>query len=193
MPRRQVIRRLRHLHSAPRPPSRSCENIIADNSSHPTRCSNADSLILRSNRTKMAETLGVVGSIVGVAGFAGQLVKSSKFLYDFFKGIRDAPDDVRKLLEELEILGSIFGNIQNSFTGHDLELEMALKYCEQRINELIRLIKASDPSKVPKKRQRLWKQFKIALNNSEIAKHVGNLERAKSMVMQACANITRYP
>jgi len=140
----------------------------------------------------MAEAFGVASGALSIAGFAGQLAQSAAFLYDFFSDVRGAPNRVRALGEELRILESILANIQKSFTGQNADLEQALKHCEKRLNELLEFVKKVDPDQHAKKRRRLWSQFRVALKRSDLAKYLGDLDRSKSTLLQACANITRY-
>ncbi|CZR69818.1 uncharacterized protein PAC_19718 [Phialocephala subalpina] len=139
----------------------------------------------------MAEAVGLVGSIVGIVGFAGQLAQGSNFLFDFFKDLTDAPNDVRKLLEELKFLESLITSIQSSFSGHDQDLEQALKVCCTCIGELVDLIKANEPADNLRQRQKAWKQFSVALKRTKFSKHLGNLERAKLMLLLSWMKIMR--
>jgi len=140
----------------------------------------------------MAAVLGVVSGAVSLAGFAGQLAQGTLFLCGFFKDIKDAPEDVRRLLEELTLLERLFGGIQRSFSGHDPDLEQALRFCEQKIGELSTFVKLHEPAVGMKKGEVFWKKLKLASRQSELVKYLGGLERAKSMVLQACMSISRY-
>ena len=139
----------------------------------------------------MAELLGVASGALSIAGFAGQLTQSAAFLYDFISNIRDAPSTVRALGEELRVLESLLAKIQQSFTGQNADLEEALKHCEKQLNRLLEFVKRVDPDQHAKKRRRLWSQCKVAIKRSDLAKYLGNLNRSKSMLLQACANIAR--
>jgi len=139
----------------------------------------------------MAEIFGVASGALSVAGLAGQLAQSAAFLYDFVSDIRGAPKRVRALGEELRILKSILGNIQKSYTVQNADLEHALKHCQKRLNELLRFVKKVDPDQHAKKRRKLWSQFRVALKSSDLAKYLGELDRSKSMLLQACANVLR--
>lgn len=139
----------------------------------------------------MSEALGVAAGVISIAGFAGQLAQSSAFLYNFFKDLKNAPEYVRSLSNELQVITSILITIEKSFNIQDRDLEHALKYCEQTINGLSDIIRTVEPVPNLKKQQKLWKQFNAALKGSELAKRLGTLERAKTMLIQCCANATR--
>lgn len=142
----------------------------------------------------MAEVIGLVGSAVGIAGFAGQLAQGSAFLYHFFDDFKDAPNDVKRILEELRFLESLLASIQKTYdvTGHDQQLEQALQHCGGCINELLVIVKANEPAPNLRECKKTWKKFRFALKQPHISRHLLNLERAKSILLQSCANIARY-
>lgn len=98
---------------------------------------------------------------------------------------------MRALSEELRILKYLLAQVQKSFTGQNADLEQALKHCEKRLNELLEIMKKVDPDQHAKSRRRLWSQFRVAVKRSDLAKYLGDLDRSKSMLLQACAGIIR--
>lgn len=140
----------------------------------------------------MAELFGIATGAISVAGFAGQLAQSTAFLYGFISDIKGAPDKVRALSKELRILGSILANIRTPTSSQSDALEEALKYCESCLNKLLEFIKKIDPNQYEKRKKRLWAKFKVAMKKSDLTTYLGELQRAESMLQQACANVTRY-
>lgn len=52
----------------------------------------------------MAEVFGAVASGIGIAGVAAQAIDGIRKLQAFCNDIRDAPEDIKYLTTELEIL-----------------------------------------------------------------------------------------
>lgn len=55
----------------------------------------------------MAEVIGVVSGAIAFATAVVQLGKSIAILKDFCDQINDAPDDIRRLVREIELFGLI--------------------------------------------------------------------------------------
>ena len=56
----------------------------------------------------MAEVFGLVASGISVVQIAGQLVVCVKTLQSFSRAVRDLPEDLSRIFDELEILGEVF-------------------------------------------------------------------------------------
>ena len=142
----------------------------------------------------MAEVLGVAASAISVAAFAGQLAKTSAYLYTLFRDCQSAPREIERLSTELRLVNSILNTIQSSFSDShpDPNLALALKHCDSIVNELSSIVATLGPVQGAKKKQILLKRLRATLKLPELAKHATSLERAKLMLMQCCANSTRY-
>lgn len=68
----------------------------------------------------MAEILGIVTGGFGVASFAIRIVESALKLKEYYMAIKDAPDDVRYLIDEIETLSLIIADIGNNERQSDL-------------------------------------------------------------------------
>ena len=135
----------------------------------------------------MAEALGIAASVVSLVAFAGQLAQSATFLYTIFKDIQNAPADVNRLYNELQIVSSILTTIQRSSTTHGPDLQHALEHSNAVISDLLAMVRSLEQSDITKKRERLWNMFKMVLRRSELSTHLGALERCKSMLLQCCS------
>ena len=69
----------------------------------------------------MAEVFAAATGAVSIAGFAGQLVQGTTFLYEFIHDFEDAPTRVRDVGWELFVLRSV-GVVPGNF-GPDLPFE----------------------------------------------------------------------
>ncbi|KAK3323211.1 hypothetical protein B0T19DRAFT_199633 [Cercophora scortea] len=143
-----------------------------------------------SHISTMAEIFALATGAISVAGFAGQLARSAAFLQDFIRDIRHAPDDVRKLGEELKALQAILDNIHTSNPTPHADLELALEQNATRLKELTDVANAAK-SRLQGKKPALCSQFRVALGRSDVSKYLGELERSKSLLVQACLNASR--
>jgi hypothetical protein len=62
----------------------------------------------------MAETLGVVSSGMAVVSLAIQLAENIKKLKDFCQAVREAPDNLLRVIDELETLSSVLEGVDRS-------------------------------------------------------------------------------
>ncbi|KAI0198303.1 hypothetical protein F4808DRAFT_472920 [Astrocystis sublimbata] len=139
----------------------------------------------------MAEILGVAASAISVVAFAGQLAEGFTSLYTFFNNFKDAPQDIRALSQELQILALMLTNVKHSSHQSDVGLSEALKVCEEVAIKLSGAIKELQPAQSGSK-SRMWvKQFRATLKRSELEKYLGALERAKSTLLQCCMTSMR--
>ncbi len=142
----------------------------------------------------MAEALGVAASAISVAAFAGQLAQSFASLYTLFSDYRNAFREVERLSTELRLVSSLLTTIERSFSGShtDADLKLVLEHCGVIVKELSQVVTTLGPVQGAKKRHILRKQLRAALKLPELAKHANSLGRAKLMLIQCCANLTRY-
>ena len=63
---------------------------------------------------KMAEAFGLAANIVGVASFSIQLADSILKLKEFVDKVKEAPETIRYLIVELEMLNSVLIELQNN-------------------------------------------------------------------------------
>ncbi|KAH6889817.1 hypothetical protein B0T10DRAFT_571906 [Thelonectria olida] len=140
----------------------------------------------------MAEVLGAVSGAVSLVAFTGQLAKSAASLYTFVNDIKDAPDDVRRIAQELQISQLVLSKLPSTFTGQDVDLNQALAHCEGCVDELIEFKKKIDPEARLSRHGKLWAQCKFAAKRSDLAKYLSNLQRANFLLQQACSVQIRW-
>ncbi|KAK4223226.1 hypothetical protein QBC38DRAFT_54461 [Podospora fimiseda] len=137
----------------------------------------------------MAEILGLASGAISVVAFAGQLAKGAAFLHKFISDIKDAPRELIAITEELEILRFIFISIESSTSVKTPVLVQALKHSQHRLETLQDFVnKYVDGSPG---RPRIWNQFKAVTKQGELQKCLQELERSKSMLLQACNKLAR--
>jgi hypothetical protein len=134
---------------------------------------------------QMAEVLGLVASGISVAQIAGQLLGCIKQLCALCRALRDTPEELQGILEELEILGEIhyqLGTFQpdSSRLGHNA-LRLSLINCRKAASNLEVLVTRSSRS-LQADKKRPWHLVKVVLKREEIKELKAQLEAAKSLL-----------
>ncbi|KAF3018805.1 hypothetical protein E8E14_003396 [Neopestalotiopsis sp. 37M] len=134
----------------------------------------------------MAEVLGVVGGAISLAGFAGQIAQGAKFVCEMFRDIQRAPKDLQILNQELVNITTVLKLVSNSFVGHDRDLDTALKQCNEIVHTLSEVRRNLEAKPNSSRRVKVWKQFRSALQKSDITGYTNQLERAKTQLIHCC-------
>jgi hypothetical protein len=128
----------------------------------------------------MAEAIGVVSGIVGLAAFSLELSKSVVKLKDFAKDVRNAPKEVADLLIELENLANILELLAKQGSTHppqDEILNASLQFCQAALQQMSSMTNQLEVE-IRSKRRRT--SLKVALKAETITKLLDRLERSKS-------------
>jgi 3-polyprenyl-4-hydroxybenzoate decarboxylase len=137
----------------------------------------------------MAELLATAGSVVGFIGLAGQVAQGCTFIWNFVEDVKDAPEDLRRLKEELKLtkdvssaLGILLENSPpDSFTNTKEAAAGALASCAGTIKELTTLLSGF--------RSKRKHKIKAALNKEKIRKLLSQVHHAMSIVASAQSNM----
>lgn len=70
--------------------------------------------------------------MISVISLAIQLADSIKTLHEFWSSVRDAPSDIRDIIDDLQCLGSLLNEIANG-GNHNGTLLLALERCESKV------------------------------------------------------------
>lgn len=134
----------------------------------------------------MAEVLGVVASGISVASFAIQLADSIKKLKDFVDDVRDAPEDIKYTIHELDTLNLQLADIEKELqqnpasTSNDTSLQQCLSLCQKGTSALDSIVKDLESEMKTRKRRTAVKTW---LKKGILEKYDKRLERAKSSLM----------
>jgi hypothetical protein len=132
----------------------------------------------------MAEALGVAGSLTSFIGLAGQVAQGVNYLYNFFSSMKDAPKDIKLLVAELKVLGTILDEVNRD--GIDsAPTRAALQWCKEITGDLESLIRKNNLTTDQSKARRVWSQMGVAFRNEKFRKYTDRLERAKSTLLHA--------
>ena len=136
----------------------------------------------------MAEILGVVASGIAVGSLAAQILGSVSQILDFCSSINDAPDDIRDLLKELEILAEFVTIIEACDSQGDRSATTfkALQYCQDASGSLAAVVNSIKLGfAVNNKTKRSWAAVRAVMKEKNLKKCLDRLERAKAMLFYA--------
>jgi len=136
----------------------------------------------------MAEAIGVVASGVGIAGFAGQTLESVLKLKQLWDDVRDVPEDIAMLLEEIELFTDQLTVIETHYqqilasSNSQPGLNRYLAFCGKIAKSLDDIV--IDIRTLLRTRKR-FATVKMVLKKETIAKYKSRLESAKTMLTLA--------
>lgn len=137
----------------------------------------------------MTGVLATAASAVGFIGLAGQVAQGCTFIWNFIEDVKDAPEDLQRLKEELKLtkdVSSSLGNLlenspPDSFMNTKEAAAAALASCAGTIKELTTL-----HSGFKSKRRH---KIKVALSKEKIRKLSSQVHHAMSIVASAQSNM----
>jgi hypothetical protein len=135
---------------------------------------------------EMAEILGIVASGISVANLAGQLLGCVDKLRTLSRAIRDLPQELEHVVNELTILGGIFHQLGTLHVGIQHTeaaslLQASLAHCQTAATTLEILAKKTRYP-LTKDKKRSWHLVKGVMRREEIKELQQHLEAAKSML-----------
>ena len=139
--------------------------------------------------------LSAAASGMAVVSVAFQLGESLKHLHDFCDSVKEAPDDIHAIQEDLGLLSAVLAEMDNEVqeSGPDQTLMRALlKDCRDKVNRLTNIINDMKPGFASRSlRIRKWTAFKAVLKSEKIHKFEKGLEGLKSTLMlaQLCSDM----
>lgn len=143
------------------------------------------------------EVIGAVSSLIGMLTFTIQIARS---VSDLIGNIKDAPQSLRRLDQEVNDLESILSQIdQPDFEDSGLSLyttpvEMSLRTCRDELERLRELLTPLAPrSTEDGRRRRTWQGFKKFFKDDDLREAVNNLQSRKlSICLALMANLSRF-
>ena len=102
--------------------------------------------------TDMAEILGAVTSGVTIGALAGQIASSVKKMKSFLDEVKDAPENIRILLEDIEHLQLLLADIEDDYARNPYSelliqnnsASPCLNHCKRGVEKLTRLVEEID-------------------------------------------------
>ncbi|KAL9612035.1 MAG: hypothetical protein Q9167_003361 [Letrouitia subvulpina] len=128
------------------------------------------------------EGLSAAASGLAVASIAIQLAESVKKLYDFWNSIKDAPEAVRIITNDLKLLSSVLADIASEAQHGELNavLEGVLSACTTSVDALYIIVNDLEPGFASSRTfLRKWVAFRSILKKEKIKNIQTALDRLK--------------
>jgi hypothetical protein len=120
------------------------------------------------------EGLAAASSVLAVVGIAGQVAQGCNYLRGVFSAAKSAPEELRLLLTELEIIEQIVLSIPNKSEYYEV-----LDLCDKAIKKLGKLVDKYSEMTSSGDCKRWSRRLGIAIGVNVIQKHVTRLRAAK--------------
>lgn len=134
----------------------------------------------------MAEVLGVVASGISVVSFALQLAENIKKLKEFVDNVRDAPEDIKHTIHELETLNLQLADVEKELqqnpitTMNNSSLQQCVANCKKGTTTLDLIVRDLD-KEIGRRRKRA--SIRAWFKKDTLDKYARRLESAKSSLM----------
>ncbi len=137
--------------------------------------------------------LSAAGSIVSLVAIAGQLIQSTKSLYEFWSSVKEIPTRLQWLREDLKVIQGIIEQIsvQSSSARGTTVACHALQNCAIHLNNLKVLVAPLQRRSTKSRKKEIWKSVKAAFNAEKIKLYRENLEAAKLTLVLAQNSLTQ--
>jgi hypothetical protein len=135
----------------------------------------------------MAEVFGVVASGISVVQVVGQLIGCIQGLRAFCRSVRDIPEDLRRTLQELQILSEVLSQLE-SFNNRDVQmpsaglLQISLMNCQAAASSLEKLTSKCNKPLRSNTKGRSLHIVKATLKKTEMEELKERLGTAKSLL-----------
>ncbi|KAM6532779.1 hypothetical protein FALCPG4_005829 [Fusarium falciforme] len=137
----------------------------------------------------MAETLGVVSSIIAIVGVAGKLGTSTFKLKRLWDEVQDVPTNIQRCIEQLEILAPAIQEMESEFeqtremVQNDTAAKRSLEYSQKAMDTLEALIRDMEGRiESARKSKKLLTQLKVRLRKDVLEEHQQRLQFALQLV-----------
>ena len=134
------------------------------------------------------ESLSAAASGIAVVSVAIQLADSVKKLHVFWCSVKEAPDDVRDIANDLVLLSAVLTQIAHEAQHSDPDITMvyALGGCQDKVRRLLAILNDIEPGFASKSlRIRKWTALRAVLKQGQLDKFQKALDRLKSTLVLA--------
>lgn len=144
----------------------------------------------------MAELVGVIASAITFGTVVAQLTRSINSLKDFCEQIRDLPSDISWLVQDIEVLGLVLGDIEAELVrepikwglNNDKHVQQCLQFCVEAAAKLETTYKAlmqdiQSGARIPQ----YYAMTKLVMRRGRIEKHKSRLQDViRLLLSQQC-------
>ena len=132
--------------------------------------------------------LSAAASSIAVVMLAVHLADSVQKLCSFWSSIRDAPEDIKPISLDLDLLSYVLTEIafEAQHFGPDAISVAALEACSVRVRSFTTILEQIEPDFASASRRiRKWTAFKAVLKRGQIANFQEALDRLKATLLLA--------
>lgn len=134
------------------------------------------------------EVISGAASVIGIVSLAIQLTDSVAKLSDFLASIQEAPDSIKVILRDLDLLSTILSDIQlheNKYAPN-ASVKNVLASLELKVATFMALIKRYEPDlKSSSRRIRKWTSVKAAFKDKKFKGFQESLNETKITLILA--------
>ena len=126
------------------------------------------------------EAFATASSTVSVVSLCVQLAEKIQILHDFWNSFQDAPANIKRIAEDLDIFNHIFQQGVRTQRTDNATLRRLLERTEDKIVKLEELVQKFEPNFGSKRLIiRKWASFRATLNKGNIEKFQRSLRDTK--------------
>jgi hypothetical protein len=129
----------------------------------------------------MAEAFGVAAGAIGVVSLSIQLAESLHKVKSFYESVKNAPPQVAELIEEIEIMQDMLGDLETGSQGASLASTPTMRRCIKVAGSTTqRFTTFATELQTRIKTSRYRGGIRFALSRDDIKQMLAQLERTKS-------------
>jgi hypothetical protein len=129
----------------------------------------------------MAEVFGVAAGAIGVVSLSIQLAESLHKVKSFYASVKNAPPQVAELIEEIEIMQDILGDLETGSQGATVASSPTMRRCTKVADGATRRFTTfATELQTRVKKSKYRGGIKFALSRDDIKQMLDQLERTKS-------------
>jgi hypothetical protein len=129
----------------------------------------------------MAEVFGVAAGAIGVVSLSIQLAESLHKVKSFYQSVKNAPPQVADLIEEIEIMQDILGDLETGSQGASVASTPTMRRCMKVADGATkRFTTFATELQTRIKKSKYRGGIKFALSRDDIKQMLDQLERTKS-------------
>jgi hypothetical protein len=134
----------------------------------------------------MAEAFGIAGGTVGVISLSIQLAESLHKVKSFYESVKNAPPQVAELIEEIEIMQDILGDLETGSQGVGVASTPTIRRCMKVADGATkRFTVFATELQTRIKKSKYRGGIKFALSREDLKQMLDQLERTKSSLSLA--------
>ena len=133
----------------------------------------------------MAEVFGVVAGAITIGGLAKRLTTSVGTLKRLWDKVRDAPETIRILIKNLELVNPVLSDMEMVFLRlestalNDRAVKLSMDYCHQAVRDLELLVEDMHGQLTStKKFNRNFAKFRVPIKKESIRNYQERLQYA---------------